>query len=541
MGLGIDGEPAGLDAAEVQQVLDEVGHAPRGAEYRLDGLLPRRRACWHLLQEGRRHRDRVERVAKVVGDDGHEVLPVVHGLPRLVVEAARLGIRVPLGGDVAGDHDGADHASLGANGCRDRTQDDLAAGPALLEQELLLRGVASERAGKRPLLGRDGIARIQPAEVQELGERGPHLVDVVDGLGSEEPEGGLVGLLDAARVAHQDGVRNALDDRGELGRAPLRGLAQQVLRDAGRRPLAEGEEESLVLIREIRGRARADRRHPEHAVAVAERDSVERAERPPAEPDRPARGAAAGQELRAAGGGDASDGALPDRDPESAAQVLLQSGRRPYHQVVAVPEQDRCRLDGGRRLDEHLQEPLKELVHVAALEGGRGDAIEGPHRPVPGLRVPLDGCGDRAVDGAVEEAHLLPGRPRGAQLVPDLQDAIAQHRQLDHDLVEVESFGEALDGVLAGGDVGQARPRIDDPVLAGVGDRLDEVGDVVGELFEGQSAGSGAGAHDRVPALEDLLLVVPQELGEDGFVELDAHEHTLLPRVPRKARAGRRS
>lgn len=130
--------------------------------------------------------------------------------------------------------------------------------------------------------------------------------------------------------------------------------------------------------------------------------------------------------------------------------------------------------------------------------------------------VAVDRLGDGAVDRAIQEPHLGtrgPGRPLP---IPDQEDAVAQDGQLDHHLGQVEAFHQPLDGVAAGGGGAQAGTGVVEPRLSGVGDGVQELGDVIDQARDRQALDGRPVADRFMPTLDDRLFVGSEELGQLG-------------------------
>ena len=249
----------------------------------------------------------------------------------------------------------------------------------------------------------------------------------------------------------------------------------------------------------------------DHAV-LRERHAVERFQVPGSQ-----QGAAdfthllRGDEARPALGCDAAGEPLANGDAEPGSGVVFHAHGRPHHQLVALAEQDDARFQGGRGVDQHAQQPVQQVVQVAALEGGCRDAVEGVQRAVAGSDVTVDGGGDGPIHRAVQEPHLRPRGTRGPLVVPDAQDAVAEDGQLDDHLGQVEAFRKPFQRMALGRIRGQAGARVVHVRLAGLGDVVHEVGDVVEQALDRQALGGRAVAHRIVPGAQDLGPVRAEE------------------------------
>ncbi len=80
-------QPAGLDGSDAEQITDQVIHALAGSLDDLQLTDPRGLRARLLDEERRRHRDRVERIAQIVGNDPENFLASVDDFLRIVIEA----------------------------------------------------------------------------------------------------------------------------------------------------------------------------------------------------------------------------------------------------------------------------------------------------------------------------------------------------------------------------------------------------------------------------------------------------------------------
>ena len=104
--------------------------------------------------------------------------------------------------------------------------------------------------------------------------------------------------------------------------------------------------------------------------------------------------------------------------------------------------------------------------------------------------------------------------PGGPLAVPDLEDAVAQDGQLDHDLAQVQAFAQPFQrmplrrrGVETGALVDDGAPRRCPRCVEQVGDVVDEGG--LGQALGGRTVFDGG-----MPALQDGVAMCSQELRE---------------------------
>ncbi len=96
----------------------------------------------------------------------------------------------------------------------------------------------------------------------------------------------------------------------------------------------------------------------------------------------------------------------------------------------------------------------------------------------------------------------------------ELQENMPEQEELGDHRLKVEALAQPGEGVVEHpfGGGGAPGPRLDR--LHPAHQAIEHLGKVIGERFIAQSRRSGAVAHGRQPAAEDLRAVCPHEVGE---------------------------